>query len=148
MITSSTHAAGQEDCRACNHWERNVRIFISIAYCRYYIRVRPNRHLDSSRILLQIVMKIFLLVESRIITAFNVYGVDFQEIAGMAASRFHFDFRCVHNSRFLSPHRCGHNWLLGTYIQNSQKKKLGYMDGTSQLCEISHIEPSPETWYK
>ena len=57
-----------------------------------HIGVRPNLHLDSAGVLLQKVVKNRLLKKARIIAAFNVNGVDFQEATGAVAAQFHFDF--------------------------------------------------------
>lgn len=67
---------------------------------RNHIGVGPNLHLDSVRVLFQKVVNNRLLKKARIITAFNVNGVDLQEAIGTVAARFHFNFCRVHKVTF------------------------------------------------
>ncbi len=107
---------------------RRTHIFLtSTADGRNHIGVRPNLHLDSSRLLLQKVVKILLLKKARIIAAFYVDGVNFQEVAGVVATRFHFNFRRVH--KFTLPFSA---WMrsplavMNIYSKQS-KEKHGHM---------------------
>ena len=62
-----------------------------------HLGIRPNLHLNSTRVLFQKVVKDILFKKTGIAATLDVNGVNLQEVARALTARFHFDFRCVHN---------------------------------------------------
>ena len=128
-VISFLFARQVEKIIVCIIVRRRAHVFLAqAAGGRNYIGVRPNFNLDRAWFPFQEVMKGLLLKKARIIAAFDVDGVDFQEIAGVVTARFHFYLCRVHNATLPFSAKCGHHWLLGISIQNSQKKNSATRD--------------------